>query len=266
SLLTEKSAADVNVYAYNGDIFAVGVVDNEDQRNHVIRTLQAVKGVDEIKGVLRMRTLETSYAGLKDDFLENSTRMALGRYVLHKNSGIEISAVQGELCLMGVVGTYAEALDLIQYVESVSGTRAMSLLAIRDEYATGKNENNARYLLAPSPEHAPALSLERAQIAAAQPAHLPASPVIARKLKADTAETQPDLPVAWNKARQRLGIHLQTLAKQASNPTAKAELLTLAGQVTTDRDLSITDRLSVAAAQATNQQARLKIQSLLALY
>ncbi|PKN08664.1 MAG: hypothetical protein CVU73_05290 [Deltaproteobacteria bacterium HGW-Deltaproteobacteria-8] len=262
SLLTEKSAADVNVYAYNGDIFAVGVVDNEDQRNHVIRTLQAVKGVDEIKGVLRMRTLETSYAGLKDDFLENSTRMALGRYVLHKNSGIEISAVQGEICLMGVVGTYAEALDLIQYVESVSGTRAMSLLAIRDEYATGKNENNARYLLAPSPEHAPV----RPQIAAAHPANLPASPVIARKLKADTTETQPDLPVAWNKARQRLGIRLQTLAQQASNPTAKAELLTLAGQVTTDRDLSITDRLSVAAAQATNQQARLKIQSLLALY
>jgi len=259
SLLTDKTAADVNVYAYNGDIFAVGVVDSDDQRNRVIRTLQAVNGVDEIKGVLRLRNLETPYAGLKDDFLENSTRLALGRYVLHKNSGIEISAVQGELCLMGVVGTYAEALDLIQYVESVSGTRAMSLLAIRDEYATGKHENNERYLLAPSPEHAPM----RAQLAAAAPARLPASPAIARSPKADA---QPDLPVAWNKVRQRLGIRLQALAKQASNPTAKAELLTLAGQVTTDRDLSITDRLSVAAAQATNQQARLKIQSLLALY
>ena len=45
-----------------------------------------------------------------------------------------------------------------------------------------------------------------------------------------------------------------------------AELLTLASQVTTDRDLSIADRLSVAADQATNQHARLKIQSLLALY
>jgi osmotically-inducible protein OsmY len=259
SLLTEKCATDVNVYAYNGDIFAVGVVDNEAQRNQVIRTLQAVKGVDEIKGVLRMRDLENPYAGLKDNFLENNTRMALGRYVLHKNSGVEISAVQGELCLLGVVGTHAEALDLIQYVESVSGTRAMSLLAIRDEYATGGHENNERYLLTPSPEHAPA----RTQIAAAETAHLPAIPVVARSLK---AEARPSQPAVWNKARLRLGERLQALAKNSQNPTAKAELLTLAGQVTTDRDLSITDRLSVAAAQATNQHARLKIQSLLALY
>ena len=42
--------------------------------------------------------------------------------------------------------------------------------------------------------------------------------------------------------------------------------MTLAMQVTTDRDLSITDRLSVAAAQATSQHSRHKIQSLLALY
>jgi osmotically-inducible protein OsmY len=259
SLLTEQSAADVNVYAYNGDIFAVGVVENEAQRNHVIRTLQGVKGVDEIKGVLRLHDLENPTAGLKDNFLENNTRLALSRYVLHKNAGVEISAVQGELCLMGVVGTHAEALDLIQYVESVSGTRAVSLLAIRDEYATGKLENNARYLLAPSPEHAPALLSARPQLAAAT--HLPTH-LAARHQTAP----RPAEPVVWNKARLRLGERLQAFAKTANNPTAKAELLTLAGQVTTDRDLSITDRLSVAAAQATNQHARLKIQSLLALY
>lgn len=263
SLLTEQSAADVNVYAYNGDIFAVGVVENEAQRNHVIRTLQGVKGVDEIKGVLRLQDLENPTAGLKDNFLENNTRLALSRYVLHKNAGVEISAVQGELCLLGVVGTHAEALDLIQYVESVSGTRAVSLLAIRDEYATGKLENNARYLLAPSPEHAPAHPAGRGHIAAAESSRLPAHPVLAHQLK---AEARPAEPVVWNKARLRLGERLQTMAKGIQNPTAKAELLTLAGQVTTDRDLSITDRLSVAAAQATNQHARLKIQSLLALY
>lgn len=263
SLLTEQSASGVNVFAYNGDIFAVGQVDNEAQRDHVIRTLQAVKGVDEVKGVLRMRDLENPYAGLKDDFLENTTRLALARYLLHKNAGVEISAVQGELCLVGVVGSHAEALDLIQYVESMSGTRAMSLLAIRDEYATGKRENNQRYLLAPSPEHAPHRTPEQAHIAAAEPRHLPATHPA---LRAHTAETQNAQPVVWNKARLRLGERLQTLAKNITNPTAKAELLTLAGQVTTDRDLSITDRLSVAAAQATNQHARLKIQSLLALY
>lgn len=263
SLLTEQAASDVHVYAYNGDIFAVGIVDNEDQRNHVIRTLQAVNGVDEVKGVLRMRDLESPYAGLKDDFLENSTRMALSRYILHKNVGVEITAVQGEICLVGVVGTHAEALDLIQYVESVSGTRAMSLLAIRDEYATGKRENNARYLLAPSPEHAPPRVPEAELAATAEPLHLPATPVVGRTLKAENQHAQ---PVVWNKARLRLGAQLQTLAKSISNPTAKAELLTLAGQVTTDRDLSITDRLSVAAAQSTTQHARLKIQSLLTHY
>jgi hypothetical protein len=260
SLLTEQSAADVHVYAYNGDIFAVGVVENEAQRNHVIRTLQGVKGVDEIKGVLRLHDLENPTAGLKDNFLENNTRMALSRYVLHKNAGVEISAVQGELCLLGVVGTHAEALDLIQYVESVSGTRAVSLLAIRDEYATGKLENNARYLLAPSPERAPAHPAARPQLAAAT--HLPSAHLTARH----TPAPQPAEPVVWNKARLRLGERLQAFAKTSNNPTAKAELLTLAGQVTTDRDLSIADRLSVAAAQATNQHARLKIQSLLALY
>lgn len=262
TLLTEQSASDVDVYAYNGDIFAVGTVDNEQQRDHVIRTLQAVKGVDEVKGVLRMRDLENPYAGLKDDFLENSTRMALGRYVLHKNVGVEISAVQGEICLIGVVGTHAEALDLIQYVESVSGTRALSLLAIRDEYATGKRENNHRYLLTPSPEHAPARP-EPAQLAAAEPLRLPTGPVVASK--APAPQESPE-PVVWNKARLRLGERLQALAKSLKNPTAKAELLTLAGQVTTDRDLSIADRLSVAAEQATHQHARLKIQSLLAQY
>jgi osmotically-inducible protein OsmY len=263
SLLTEQSASDVHVYAYNSDIFAVGVVDNEEKRDHVIRVLQSVKGVDEVKGVLRMRDLENPYEGLKDDFLEKSTRMALGRYLLHKNAGIEISAVQGELCLVGVVGTHAEALDLIQYVESVSGARAMSLLAIRDEYASGRNENNSRYLLTANAEHATAHTTEPAHLAAKDTGRLPNTPVLARSLK---AEHRPAEPVVWNKARLRLGAQLQALAKNIHHPTAKAELLTLAGQVTTDRDLSITDRLAVAAEQATNQHARLKIKSLLALY
>jgi len=263
SLLTEQAAADVQVYAYNGDIFAVGVVENETQRDHIINTLQSVKGVDEVMGVLRMRDLENPYAGLKDDFLENSTRLALGRYILHKNAGVEISAVQGEICLVGVVGTHAEALDLIQYVESVSGTRAMSLLAIRDEYAAGKYENNHRYLLAHRPEHAPARTPEPTRLARAEPNHLPATHVATRS---PMAEAQPAQPAIWNKARLRLGAQLKSIAKNLNNPTAKAELLTLAGQVTTDRDVSITDRLSVAAEQATNQHARLKIQSLLALY
>lgn len=259
ALLTERSATDVQVYAYTGDIFAVGVVDNEAQRDHVIRTLQGVKGVDEVKGVIRLRDMENPYAGLKDNFLENTTRMALGRYLLHKNAGVEIGAVQGELCLMGVVGTYAEALDLIQYVESVSGVRAMSLLAIRDEYATGRPENNKRYLLAPAAQEAN----ETRQLVAERPQTLPSAPVIARKSRPLDAPAQ---PVVWNKARIRLGDKLQTLAKRAQSPSARAELMTLAGQVTTDRDLSITDRLSVAAAQSKNQHARLKIQSLLALY
>ncbi|MBU1042663.1 MAG: BON domain-containing protein [Proteobacteria bacterium] len=263
SLLTEQAASDVQVYAYNGDIFAVGVVENETQRDHIIKTLQSVKGVDEVMGVLRLNDLENPYAGLKDDFLESSTRMALSRYILHKNAGVEVSAVQGEICLVGVVGTHAEALDLIQYVESVSGTRAMSLLAIRDEYATGKRENNHRYLLSPRPEHAPPRAPEAARIASAKPHSAPATHVATRSLM---AEAQSAEPVVWNKARLRLGAQLKTLAKSQNNPTAKAELLTLAGQVTTDRDVSIADRLSVAAAQATNQHARLKIQSLLALY
>jgi len=50
------------------------------------------------------------------------------------------------------------------------------------------------------------------------------------------------------------------------NPQAKAELLTLADNVAQDTDVSISDRLSVAAAQATQAQSKAHIEKLLALY
>lgn len=264
SLLTAQGADEVHVYAYNGDVFAVGVVETELDRDRVIRTLQSVKGVNKVKGHIRLSDPE--YPGMRqaDAALENRVRMSLSRYLLHKNAGVDVEAVQGDLCLMGVVGTYAEALDLIQYVESVSGARALSLLAIRDEYAYGRSQTNRLYLLEPDAaedaENARGLSLHNEAPA------LPRGPVLAAAPAAVRDQEPPAVRATWNKARLHIHNRLTALAKREASPEARAELLALAAQVAQDRDLSISDRLSVAAAQAKHQHSKAKIQSLLAMF
>ncbi|MBI5520278.1 MAG: BON domain-containing protein [Desulfovibrio sp.] len=270
-----KGADDVQVVAIKGDLFAVGSVNTTAERDDIIRALRQIPGAGEVKGHLPLRDPEAASTMTADASIENRARMALSRHLLHKNSGVEVQAVGGELCLMGVVGTHAEALDLIQYVESVTGARAISLLAIRDEYATGRAETNRLYLLEPStyagpvgpppqtygPDYSP---LPRAPLALAPAAYHPeptAAPRIA-KAKAEPATASH----AWNPARAHMQQKLTSLAKREQNPVARAELLTLAGQIAQDRDVSISDRLSVAAAQATQQPAKAKIEALLSLY
>jgi osmotically-inducible protein OsmY len=288
ALLTVKGAEDVQVLALKGDLFAVGTVKNTGERDDIIRAMQQVQGVGSVKGHLPLRDPEVPPTMSADANLENRARMALSRHLLHKNSGVEIQAVEGELCLMGVVGTHAEALDLIQYVESVTGARAISLLAIRNEYATGRTETNRLYLLEPSDGLAPrGLSLYPD---APEAAPLPRTPIVLTKTVHPTPAYQaaefrtsvylpPARPVAitspsaapspvqaWNPARAHMQQKLTSLAKREQNPQARAELLALANQVAQDRDVSISDRLSVAAAQATQQQAKAKIEALLSLY
>jgi len=288
ALLTVKGADDVQVLALKGDLFAVGTVKSTAERDEIIRAMRQVQGVGSVKGHLPLRDPEVPPTMSADASLENRARMALSRHLLHKNSGVEIQAVEGELCLMGVVGTHAEALDLIQYVESVTGARAISLLAIRNEYATGRTETNRLYLLEPSDAPAPrGLSLYPD---APEAAPLPRTPIVLTKTvhpasayQAAEFRTSVSLPPvrpvaisshaaapspvqAWNPARAHMQQKLTSLAKREQNPQARAELLALANQVAQDRDVSISDRLSVAAAQATQQQAKAKIEALLSLY
>lgn len=272
-----KGADDVQVVALKGDLFAVGSVKNTAERDDIIRALRQIPGVGEVKGHLPLRDPEAATTLTADANIENRARMALSRHLLHKNSGVEVQAVDGELCLMGVVGTHAEALDLIQYVESVTGARAISLLAIRAEYATGRAETNRLYLLEPSTDAAPrgpslqaaeASPLPRAPIALAAAQHHPAPAAAPRIAKAQHAPQAAPATAghAWNPARAHMQQKLTNLAKREQNPIARAELLTLAGQIAQDRDVSISDRLSVAAAQATQQPAKAKIEALLSLY
>jgi len=266
ALITAKDSGDVQVLALNGDIFVVGTVSSLAGRDGIIRAMQQVQGAGAVKGHLRLRDPELTPIAVSDDSLENRARMALSRHLLHKNNGVEVQAVEGEVCLMGVVGTHAEALDLIQYVESVTGARVLSLLAIRNEYATGRTETNRLYLLEPSDVIAP-----RGLTLADETQHLPRTPVVLTKTAHPTpekrlAESHPASAPAHNKARAYIQQKLITLAKRELNLKARAELLSTAAQVAQDRDLSIADRLSVAAAQATQQQAKVKIEALLALY
>ncbi len=369
AMLTLKGGDDVQVLALNGDLFAVGTVETPDERDEIINAMHQVQGVGEVKGHLRLRDPESSPSITADDGLENSAHLALSRHLLHKNAGVEVRAVEGELCLMGVVGTHAEALDLIQYLESVTGARVMSLLAIRNEYATGRTETNQLYLLAPSDaapfqttmlnadaealpggpisvtqatlaqaawmqDGAPYAGLQHsgprvtasgayvsglsasgatssgvsapvasasavsasavsasavsgvAGSAAALPrvtrntpgeyratvirplavqAPLLTPRIAAAPVKPHVAPAQAAAPT-WNKARAHMQHKLIGLAQRVQNPQARAELLTLAGHVAQDRDVSISDRLSVAAAQATQAQAKTQIEALLALY
>jgi osmotically-inducible protein OsmY len=280
AMLTANGSSDVQVRAYNGEIFAVGVVDTEADRNRVIQAMQNVKGVGAIKGYIRLRDSEKPVNRLADSSLENQARLAMARHLLHKNAGVEIQAVDGQLCLMGVVGTHAEALDIIQYVETVTGKPALSLLAIRDEYATGHTQTNRLYLLKPGEDTPRGITLQD------DPNPLPSAPVRLAQDEGATAGNSYRAPVrlapamrtaparlapvalapAANKARAHVQQKLTALARQEANPLARAELLTLAPQVAQDRDLSISDRLSVAADAATQQQSKAKIQALLALY
>lgn len=276
SLLADSGAGDVHVYAYTSDVFAVGVVETDADRDRIIQTLQALKGVDEVKGVIRLRS-QSEFTLAADSALQNYTRIAVGRYLLHKNVGVEIEAVQGELCLMGVVGSHAEALDLIQYVESVTGARAASMLAIRDEYASGRPDTNRRYVLNPSfdprpPSLAPGYTLPSSPIAMAAStagggnAAVNHNAALAKAAHGHAGMAPLDTAQTWNKARHKLSTRLQTLAKGEKNPDSRGELLTLAAHINADHDLSISDRLSVAAAQAKTPSARATIQTLLAQY
>lgn len=301
ALMAAEGGSDVEVRALNGDLFAVGTVASLAERDEIINAMRQVPGVGDVKGHLRLRDPETSPSLSADDSLENRARMALSRHLLHKNAGVEVEAVEGELCLMGVVGTHAEALDLIQYLESVTNARVMSLLAIRNEYATGRTETNRLYLLAPGDadplgtlrlrEDAPALpwgAISLAQTGPAPEVHAAstalASPLatVARRTapgeyraavtrpavvsaRPQVAPAQAAAP-AVNKVRAQMQQKLISLAKREHNPQAQAELLTLANQVAQDRDVSISDRLSVAAAQATQLQAKAQIEKLLALF
>lgn len=305
ALMAAEGGSDVEVRALNGDLFAVGTVASLAERDEIINAMRQVPGVGDVKGHLRLRDPETSPSLSADDSLENRARMALSRHLLHKNAGVEVEAVEGELCLMGVVGTHAEALDLIQYLESVTNARVMSLLAIRNEYATGRTETNRLYLLAPGDadplgtlrlrEDAPALpwgAISLAQTGPAPEVHAAttalASP-LAASLPTVTRRTAPGeyraavtrpavvsarpqvapahaAAPAVNKVRAQMQQKLISLAKREHNPQAQAELLTLANQVAQDRDVSISDRLSVAAAQATQLQAKAQIEKLLALF
>ncbi|MHC1752883.1 BON domain-containing protein [Humidesulfovibrio sp.] len=301
ALIAAEGGSEVEVLALNGDLFAVGSVATLAERDEIINAMRQVPGVGDVKGHLRLRDPETSPSLSADDSLENSARRALSRHLLHKNAGVEVEAVEGELCLMGVVGTHAEALDLIQYLESVTNARVMSLLAIRNEYATGRTETNRLYLLAPGDadplgtlrlhEDAPALpwgAISLAQTGPAPEVHAAstalASPLatVARRTapgeyraavtrpaiasaRPQVAPAQAAAP-AVNKVRAQMQQKLISLAKREHNPQAQAELLTLANQVAQDRDVSISDRLSVAAAQATQLQAKAQIEKLLALY
>ena len=276
AMLTAQGSADVQVHAYNGEIFAVGVVDTQADRDRVIRAMQNVKGVGAIKGYIRLRDNETPINRVADSGLESRARMALSRHVLHKNAGVEIQAVDGQLCLMGVVGTHAEALDIIQYVETVTGKPALSLLAIRDEYATGHTQTNRLYLLQPGedaprgptlhddPQPLPSAPIHYAQGASVAAPSYRAAVSLAPAARPHIASNAPN--TSANKARAHVQLRLTTMAKGEANPVARAELLNLAAQVAQDRNLSIADRLSVAADSATQQQAKVKIQALLALF
>lgn len=304
--LAEAKAPDgVEALALNGDIFVVGAVGSIEERGRIIAALRTVDGVDEVKGHLPLRDPDAKTLSGVDTVLENRARLALSRHLLHKNAGVAVEAVEGDLCLMGVVRSHAEALDLIQYMESITGARAISLLAIRNEYASGRAETNGLYLLAPpaqavapsfgtvaaeprrnswsgphgadflplpeapvalqaaAPEVAPtaALPLERAlrtaPVAIAATHAVPARPRIAPAHAAAPAV---------NKVRAHMQQKLITLAKREHNQLARAELLALADQVAQDRDVSISDRLSVAAEQATQTQSRAQIEKILELY
>ncbi len=314
ALMTAHAGDGVQARAYNGELFAVGVVDKEADRDRVITALRSVKGVESVKGYIRLRETEAPANRLDDDALAMRARLAMGRHILHKNAGVDIQAVDGQLCLMGVVGTHAEALDLIQYVESVTGKPALSLLSIHEEYATGQEQTNRIYLLRPdndailsaelhmdepnplpnspvrvAPNSEPPFASDPASTPCDYAADAPAggsngpvyraaatppprlAPAIAKPLRPAfprIAAARPVMPriAPTGSARAQACHRLEAMARAEGNPQARTELLALAGKIAADRELSISDRLSVAADMATQANAKSRIRDMLDQY
>ncbi len=145
--LLATSGTDVEAYAYNGDIYVVGEVDDMETRDQVIGDLRSIKGVSDVKGVLKIKPQDDYLPNVSDSYLSNMVQLALTRKLHIRSANVEAEACQGEIYIMGVVADKQEELEIMEYVRGLTERRVHSLMALQNEYENGMLASNHQFIL-----------------------------------------------------------------------------------------------------------------------
>ncbi len=146
NLLSEPQS-NVEAYVYNSDIYVVGEVDSLETRNRIITDLREIKGVRDVKGVLKERPPNDYAPNVSDAYLENIVQLALTKQLHIRSANIEAEACQGEIFILGVVENKQEEFEIMEYVRGISNNRVTSLICVQDEYESGMLASNYQYIL-----------------------------------------------------------------------------------------------------------------------
>lgn len=153
--LMAEPLSNVEAYAYNSDIYVVGEVDSLETRNRIITELREIKGVRDVKGVIKERPPDDYAPNVSDAYLENIVQLALTKQLHIRSSNIEAEACQGEIFILGVVADKQEEFEIIEYVRGITNNRVTSLICLQNEYEHGMLASNYQYTLRATQPAAP---------------------------------------------------------------------------------------------------------------
>lgn len=153
--LLATAGTDIEAYAYNGDIYVVGEADDMETRDQIIRDLRDIKGVSEVKGVIKIKQEEDFLPNVSDSYLSNMVQLSLTRKLHIRSANVEAEACQGEIYIMGVVADKQEELEIMEYVRGLTERPVHSVMALQNEYENGMLASNYQYVLYESGQATP---------------------------------------------------------------------------------------------------------------
>lgn len=282
--LLAETGADVEAQCLDGDVYVVGEYTTPADRESVIATLQKIDGVKSVKGVLK--PLPTSLAAIvepaiSDRHAEMVIETGLLKELHIKSANVDVSVVQGEAVIMGVVEDAKEAADVVALVERLRPrtkhpVKVTSLLVSQDDFEKGAKQTNDAFVLLTSSQML-AAGAKRAREAQAVAAAQAPTPVRSETVVAAASVDKPSalelaearLPKSrtpWQKARLKMKRRILELAKAESDPTVKRRLITLSSRVLKDKYTSIEARLVKTLHTCSNLRVKHYVNDILAEY
>jgi len=266
AILLTESGVDMEATCLNGDIYVAGEYETLTDRDNAISALEDLKGVESVKGILKQ--MPTSLVAMveptiRDKHAESVIETGLLKELHIKSANVDVSVVQGEAVIIGVVKDDIEAAEVVRIVENLrpkskNQVAVTSILAIQDAYETGRVQPNSIF----------ALKTQTQMLADTARKTKPALP-----LKAPVAVTKPSIAslaayvprnrTPWQKARLNMKHRILNIAKSEHDKRAKRELITLSSRVLKDTHMSIEGRLVRTMNNSTNQAVRAHVDSIL---
>jgi len=274
--LLDNSGVDADTTCLNGDLYVVGEYATPADRDEAIEELQAIDGIHAVKGVLKpMPTTLTAMVEptIADNHAETVIESGLIAKLHVKSANVDVSVVQGEAVIIGVVSDEAEAEKVVDIVEglrpkSEKPIKVTSLLALQDLHDSGREQANNDFAL-----------LTRSQMLAAAtppPVMQPAKDDIqVAALPADNGPPRPDITdlnakyahldrTAWQHARMDMKHRILDVSKQQHDPRVRKELIILSTRVLKDKNTSIEERLVKTLVRSQSMVVRNYVDDLLA--